>query len=592
MRPARANPVVIAMAVVCSSVCSSAQETMPVAEPVAITSAPSAVTLYQGRAMVTRLADAPARTGLFELNFGNLPASVDPASLQASVTSRDGGAKLLDVRYDESVLTTDASNNSALRQAIAELDAAMRVSEAIALRAKRLSDQNALLDAIAAKLATGTARDFGATATDPTALAAQVTYIGSARNDLITERLTLDEETRKNTESLAALQAKVNALGGQSKVLRSAIVSVGKASNADATVALRYLVRDATWGPSYMVRADMDAATLAVTYNAIIAQATGENWTDVALTLSTAQPTQRAAPFEVAPIQVDIYVPLPASAMPAVSAAPPAPAFDAAPARRGRKSEGGSDSLTGSGGADAAEMDLGLQKLFSDAAPVQSGTVAAFPIGHSVTIPSDGKATRTQLIATIDLKGAFTYVAQPVADSSVFLRATAANTSPYQLLSGPARVFLGSDSVGQTRLTDLAPGAEMIFWLGTDRRIEAKRTLVKKETIEKGLFEKDDVTERQYRIDISSTLAKPASIEVFDRVVVSRNEKLRVELKDVSPALATDARYLKERRPAGILKWALTLPAQGNPGTPSQQSINWTVLLAKPKDTTDTGVPD
>ena len=153
-------------------------------------------------------------------------------------------------------------------------------------------------------------------------------------------------------------------------------------------------------------------------------------------------------------------------------------------------------------------------------------------------------------------------------------------------------MFLGSDSVGQTTLADLAPGAEMIFWLGTDRRLSAKRTLVKKETVEKGLFEKDDVTEWQYRIDLSSTLAKPADIEVFDRVVVSLNEKLRVELRDVAPPLATDARYLKERRPDGVLKWAVTLPAQTAPGTPSQQSITWTALVSKPRGTPDTGVPD
>ena len=98
----------------------SVQDDPLVAESV-VTSAPiSEVTLYPGRAMVSRAAASPAREGLFELRFENLPQAIDASTLQATVASARGGAKLLDVRYEEKVTQSDVSNNPELKQAIAE----------------------------------------------------------------------------------------------------------------------------------------------------------------------------------------------------------------------------------------------------------------------------------------------------------------------------------------------------------------------------------------------------------------------------------------------------------------------------------------
>jgi len=302
-------------------------------------------------------------------------------------------------------------------------------------------------------------------------------------------------------------------------------------------------------------------------YDAQILQNTGESWDNIKLTLSTAQPTQRAQPNGVSPIVVDVFVPPPITGGMVATGAPgaPAPMFDAAPMAkaRGKPGEGGP---FGSGGMDPGnpggyDKNEAFEALFSDAIAVQSGTVANFPINRSVTIPSDAQKARTQRIATIDLSPTFVHVAQPVADPAVFIKATAANSSPYQLLSGPITVFLGGDSVGRTQLPDLSAGSEMTFWLGTDRRIEAKRQLVRKGTAEKGVFGKSDVTEWEYRIDLVNTLPAAATIEVYDRMPVSRNEQVKVELPKVTPALATDAKYVADEKPQGLLKWLVTVPA-------------------------------
>lgn len=572
-----------------------------VAEVVAANAGVSEVTLYQGRAMVSRAAQSPAREGLFEIRFEQLPPALDPASLQATVRSDRGGAKLLDVRFEETVTQTDVTNNPELRTAIAGLEAARHEAEALAMRMAAINDRYTLLNSIRQKTATETAKDFSSKDLDPEALGRQMAFLDAAQAQLIADRVKLDAETRANADAVNALQAKVNALGGQTKVERTAIVTVGQSVAQSAEVTLRYLVSGAGWQPRYAVRADVEAGALTIEYDADIRQATGEDWTDVRLTLSTAQPTQKAAPSEVPPAFVDVFVPPP----PDTSGGMLGGLAEGGVRRKAGRPSGpggeprgttGDPSAFGAPAEMAPAMDMpvntALAMKFEDASAVQSGTVVSYPLARAITVASDAQRSRKQRIATVETAPSFVHVARPLVEPAVYLKAVAANASQYQFLAGPATVFLGGDSVGATMLPDLAPGAEMTFWLGTDRRIEAKRVLVKKATSERGVFDKSDETRWDYRVDLASTDTRPVTVELVDRIPVSRNEQIRIELKDPSQPLATDAKYLADGKPQGMLKWVVQLPARLEAGKPATKSVSWSVVLGKPKDTQATGIPE
>ena len=87
-----------------------ARDDTPEAETILATAPISEVTLYQGRAMISRTEKSPAREGLFEIRFERLPPALDASSLQATVRSDRGGAKLLDVRFEETVTQADVTN--------------------------------------------------------------------------------------------------------------------------------------------------------------------------------------------------------------------------------------------------------------------------------------------------------------------------------------------------------------------------------------------------------------------------------------------------------------------------------------------------
>jgi hypothetical protein len=64
---------------------------------------------------------------------------------------------------------------------------------------------------------------------------------------------------------------------------------------------LEYIVPGVTWTPMYDARIDDNPDQVDFTYHAEVGQKTGEDWTDVELTLSTASPSLGAGPGELAP---------------------------------------------------------------------------------------------------------------------------------------------------------------------------------------------------------------------------------------------------------------------------------------------------
>ncbi|MFM2165294.1 MAG: hypothetical protein RL325_1731, partial [Planctomycetota bacterium] len=340
-----------------------------------------AVTVYRDRAMVTRSCPLPAEQGAFEIRVEGLPPRIDGESLSARVE----GAKLLDVRFERIRTAVDASTSPELRQAIADLDAADRAGELLALRTAKLNDQNELLDSIAKKTATESAKDFGSRSLDPEALAKQVQFIGDAREKLIADRTALDAEIRANQAQRKALADKVAALGGKTLETRAAVVTVGKSARGEARLFVQYLVSGAGWSPRYAIRAvdagDDSADSLTVEFNAEILQATGEDWPEVALTMSTAEPTRQPAPDEVPSEYLDIAQPVVVARKAMGSEGGPYGGGGggfARPGAPGAPAPVVTGGVFGDAGVDPGRAEAALEAAFADAS-AEGGAVVNYP---------------------------------------------------------------------------------------------------------------------------------------------------------------------------------------------------------------------
>ncbi|MCA9284691.1 MAG: mucoidy inhibitor MuiA family protein, partial [Phycisphaerales bacterium] len=271
-------------------------ERTPVAIPLAIDAPVKAVTVYRGRAAVTRRGAVQLDPGIFELRFSNLPERVDAGSLQARAT---GVGRILSVEYVQRTVAY------AEDPAVAALD---RTIEAVKKRIGELADEQAVLaqqsklvDGVAIRVANDASDAAGTTQLDLEALRRQMVFVGEQRTALADRIRTNDDARQAAERELAVLEADRRARASGETLVREAVVTVAASEGGATGVELTYLVANAGWEPTYSVRAAPPASTVAVEYDALLQQRSGEDWNDVEMVLSTAEPMRAANPPSVSP---------------------------------------------------------------------------------------------------------------------------------------------------------------------------------------------------------------------------------------------------------------------------------------------------
>ena len=100
------------------------------------------------------------------------------------------------------------------------------------------------------------------------------------------EQIALATEQRELSEKLQLLERQKGELArGSQKTVNEAVLFVEKQAEGDQVIELSYLVNGCGWSPTYTIRAGDERTQVEVEYNALIQQMTGEDWSNVKLTL-------------------------------------------------------------------------------------------------------------------------------------------------------------------------------------------------------------------------------------------------------------------------------------------------------------------
>ena len=502
----------------------------------------SAVTVYTDRAVVTRTATVELAGGTTELVFANLPQALNERSLQVSGRGT-AQALILDVSAKQTFV--DFTPNVRVKELEDQLKGLGKQVRGLDDRGNLLNAQSATLDRMEAALFAPPTKDVPRP--DLNQFTSSLNFLTEQKARLVTERASLDESREELQNKINTVQQQLNELrgsGGHGFKTVTVRVSAPQAGSLD--VALSYTVPGASWSPSYDARVLSGERAVALGYFGIVHQSTGEDWKDVALTLSTARPGLGGAAPVLSVWNVDVFNPI--------------------LLRQAReRDEGRMDKMKAMReNAPAMAGAVNMQSLTTNAEPMEmkdaelasatietGATSASFKIAVSSSVPSDNSPQKVP-ITSVKLAANPEYLTVPKRLATAYLTAKVYNNSEFPLLAGAMNVFLDGTFVATSAVRTVMSGEKFDLALGADEGISVKHKRVNKFTEDTGLTNSGKRITYEYLITIQNNKRTAERVIVADQVPISRNEK--VVIKQLSP----DAKDVKPTD-EGTLKWTLDL---------------------------------
>ena len=520
------------------------------------------VTVYLDRAKVTRQGVLTLEGTESILTISHLPITVSPESIRVSGRG-ESAVKILGA-------TTERQRfKEPVKQKLAEVEAQIEALEA---------DQRKLNARIAtAQMQSEFVTGLKGKAEDTfsTSLARQKMNLGEVLgfiDDIGNKFTEYAHQIEDYRQQMLELDKQMDVLKARHKSFNTikpteslqVLVEIEAASAGRFQLELSYTVDQASWKPLYDLRIDSAKQQLQLNYLAQITQKTGEDWTDVDLSLSTAQPGLGTIPPQLSPWYIDDLRSEKMVGAGIAYAAGELMEENAAPALAMRRRA-----------AAAPEEDYDpIEAELSVAKKEQKGTTVTFHLQGSGNIPSDGSPRKTT-ISRDELPCQLSYVAMPKLVEFAYLQAQIQNPgSGVTLLPGEGSVFCDDLFMGTSRLDNVAPGQNFEIYLGIEERIVIERELTERQVDKKFLGSNRRVT-CAYRLKIQNLLATTIQLKLSEQIPHSRSEKIRVKLTKSDPAVAVGE--------LGLLEWKLELAAN------QSRTVHYQFTIEYPEDIRVTG---
>jgi uncharacterized protein (TIGR02231 family) len=462
-----------------------------------------AVTVQLDRARVVRRAVVTLERGRHELVFPDLPVQLDRSSvtLEALDTALATGRPVF--REVESL----APVSTAARQLTQELE---RLEQQRRIERDAVAVQALVLDVLRQSQLVVEPQGQGQVV-EPGSVFAFVENRG--KEALMAIRIAeqaidrLDAEIDQKRRQLARL-------GDDPMRHLTLTVPVTAETAGEAALVLAYTVHGAGFAPSVEARLDVEGRVVTLTAMAEVSQRTGEDWQDVELALSTAMPSWSTAAPPTDTWYIDV-----------------------------RRDEPRPEAMLRSASPAA----------FADSAAVALDHTA-FDVTYRITEPAavaaDGTTQRVT-IETVELPVELVWRTVPDVDPAAYLTADMTYAGSAPLLPGPVLLQRDGQAVGQTSLAGLAPGEPLELGFGADPAVQVERRLVTDERAQSGLIGTTRRHERRFVVEAANRRPEPVEIELVERLPVSRDTRITVELLPATTPPTTT----EHDRDQGVLAW-------------------------------------
>jgi len=499
-----------------------------------------AVAVYTNQALVTRRGVIKLDGTEQELIISQLPETIETESVR--VNGKGNLAVRLRGVNVERIYTTESvvARISQLNQQIEQLEAQKRQFQA---QMDALALQSRFLEGLREKTEEQFSISLARKSISLSETLDLLNFLGSQYTEYAISMEDYKNQQRELDGQLEVLYASLKQIRSpQPTVSFNLKVGIEAVGTGDFDLEVSYVVNRASWKPLYDIRVDSKNQSVNLVYLAQIIQNTGEDWTNVNLTLSTAKPGSGTLPPKLQPWYIDI---------------PQAPMSrnirqfaDTAMAAKSGNFDVKEDNYT----SEIEELEKEIIEAEVITAEVsQEGNVVTFNLDGSGNIPSDGAPHKITIFQD-DYPCNFSYIAMPRLVSFAYLQAKIKNNSQgATLLPGKANIFRDRVFVGVSDLQNTLPGEEFKLNLGIDEGLKIERDLVEREVDKKFIGNISKIT-YGYRLQISNLLDSEAKLELLEQLPISRNEQIKVRLNRTNPQIQPGE--------MGILKWNLTFAPQ------------------------------
>ncbi|MDQ0590156.1 DUF4139 domain-containing protein [Variovorax paradoxus] len=502
------------------------------------------VKVYPGSATVERVARVAA--GSRSVTFACLPAGLDVQSLQVSA-----GAS---VRVGDTSVLSEARELSS-RCATSALDGRIRELED---RKAALQAENDALGMVTGYLkglsgGSGESAQGARAPMDARNLAAMAEAMRRTGQDSLLKQHQIQRSQADIDRQLNPLLAeRKRSQGGHGAQVTA--VTVTLAASADADVKLSYQVNGPGWTPSYRALLDTATSKVRIERQALVAQATGEDWRGVKLVLSTGQPRRETAGRTPTAWRIGIEPPPRAQASKRAEQAGMA-AMMAAPAP--------------AASADRQAMAEAAEPVF-DVNVFDNSFATEFAVPQSIDVPSSGQRV-TLALGQHEDTAKLAARTSPRTDASAFLVAELAQPAGVWP-AGPLQLYRDGNFVGSGRWS--APSdAKLTLSFGRDElvRVQAEPENDSQGTGGFAGSRAERKVQRAYVVE--NRHRTPIAVQVIEAAPVSADEQVRVAAQ-FSPQPAE----LAWNKQPGLAMWRFDLEA----GKTARVAADYTI--GYPKD--------
>jgi len=315
-----------------------------------------------------------------------------------------------------------------------------------------------------------------------------------------------DEADRALTDlrkELEAARAALRALVPEKEERAMLAVAVTAQEATDGRVRVSYTIREAGWTPVYDLHLARESGDLRIERGAFVRQSSGENWSDVAMTLSTVRPSEQVAPSEVFPWLRRILDP------------------EAIRPKTLQRSQ--SDGMAKMAAPQAEPMMVETAQANFD------GLAVTYDYPGAVSVATGADRVRLAL-GTLETQAEVKARAVPLFDPSAFLMARVDNDMGELILpTGEAMFYLDRRFIGQQYLEMIPAGGEADLSFGPIDGLRLTRTVLGREEGQRGVITRSSDFTEAVKIEVENLTGQAWPVRVIDRVPHSEQEELEVE---------------------------------------------------------------